>query len=249
MKKNIVCDERRLIQIPGNYDQTILFAVDKWIEYANESIKDHNFFSVALSGGTTPKAIFQKLVNQAHLIDWSKIYVFWSDERSVLPCHPESNYRMAMEESGLEKLPIPKNQIYRMVAESDIERNATNYEKIIQRVLGTHPFDLIMLGLGDDGHTASLFPNTQGLIAKDQLIVANYIPQKNTWRMTMTYKCINSARHTCMYVLGSKKIKIIEKILTSDYNYKNYPAQNIGTKLNPSLWILDKEASKKIYLY
>jgi 6-phosphogluconolactonase len=247
MQKNpIVFDERRLIALPGGHDETIHFAVENWIETAIESIKEHDFFAVALSGGSTPKKIFQELAKRPSALDWSKVFIFWGDERSVPPSHPESNYRMAIEESGFGKLPIPKNQIYRMIAETDIEANAIMYEEIIQNKLGAHPFDLVMLGMGDDGHTASLFPHTEGLRVKEKLVVANYIPQKKTWRMTLTYACINNARHICIYVLGSGKAEVVERVLTSKLNYEEYPSQNIGTKSNPALWILDLDASKNL---
>ncbi|MCC5832594.1 MAG: 6-phosphogluconolactonase [Chlamydiales bacterium] len=247
MQKNpIVFDERRLIALPGGHDETIHFAVENWIETAIESIKDHDFFAVALSGGSTPKKIFQELAKRPDAIDWSKVYLFWGDERPVPVSHPESNYRMAIEEAGLEKLPIPKNQIYRMIAETDIEANAIGYEAIIQGKLGAHPFDLIMLGMGDDGHTASLFPHTRALNEKERLVVANHIPQKNTWRMTLTYACMNNARHICIYVLGAGKAEVLERVLTSKFNYEEYPSQNIGTKSNPALWIVDLDASKNL---
>lgn len=245
-KDPIIFDQRRLIALPGGHDETIHFAVENWIEMANGSITDHGFFAVALSGGSTPKKIFQELAKRPDAIDWSKVYLFWSDERSVPPSDPDSNYRMAIEEGGLGNLPIPKNQIYRMIAESDIEANAIGYEALIQGKLGAHPFDLIMLGMGDDGHTASLFPHTEALKAKEKLVVANYIPQKKTWRMTLTYPCINNARHVCLYVLGAKKAAMLERVLTSSLNYEEYPSQNIGTRSNPALWIVDLEASKNL---
>jgi 6-phosphogluconolactonase len=144
--------------------------------------------------GLDTHAIYQNLSLPASIkrIDWSKIFLFWSDERPVPPEHPESNFFMAMQ-AGLAKLPIPSSQIFRMHAENEIEKRAREYEKTIQRVLNGRPFDLMMLGMGEDGHTASLFPDTKGLDAKDQLIIANFVPQKKSWRMTVTFKCINNA--------------------------------------------------------
>ena len=158
MTREFRFDERRHIALPGDHDATLAFAVANWLDIADASIADHDFFAVALSGGSTPKKIFQYLAQMPERLDWSKVYLFWGDERSVPPNDPDSNYRMAIEESGLGKLPIPKNHIFRMKAEEDIEANARAYEQIIREKLGPHPFDLIMLGMGDDGHTASLFP-------------------------------------------------------------------------------------------
>lgn len=242
-------DERRNIALPGDHDTTLTFAIDLWLKIAEESIQDHGFFAVALSGGSTPKKIFQKLSSMPDRIDWSKVYLFWSDERNVLPSDSESNYHMAMEAGGLSKLPLLKNHIFRMVAEENLELNAKAYEKIILEKLGSHPFDLVMLGMGDDGHTASLFPHTEALKAKGHLVVHNYIPKKKTWRMTFTYDCINHARHICIYVLGDSKAKILERVLFSDFHPEEYPSQGIGTPSNPALWIVDAEAGKNLALH
>lgn len=239
-------DERRLITIPGDLEATIVYAAENWIEIANDSINDHDFFAVALSGGSTPKKIFQKLVSPQMIdkVDWSKVYLFWGDERSVSPTHPNSNFHMAMEDSGLSKAGIPLNQIFRMVAEAEIELNAKAYEDLILEKLGPHAFDLIMLGMGEDGHTASLFPHTEALHAKERLVVANYIPQKNTWRMTFTFECINAARHICLYVVGPEKADVLKKVLVSPFNPELYPSQMIGTSSHPALWVMDQEASR-----
>jgi len=239
-------DERRRLALPGDHDNTLAFSVDLWIQIANESIQHHGFFAVALSGGSTPKKIFQQLCGMPNALDWSKVYLFWSDERNVVPTDHDSNYRMAMSEGGLSKLPILKDHIFRMVAEEDLELNAKAYEEKILEKLGAHPFDLIMLGMGDDGHTASLFPHTEALKVKGKLVVPNYITQKNTWRMTFTYECINRARHICLYVLGSSKAEVLENVLLGSLKPEEYPSQLIGTKSNPALWIIDSDASKNL---
>ncbi len=248
-KAPIQFDERRMIVLPGGFDETLSFAVENWLEIAEESIRDHGFFAVALSGGSTPKKIFQKLSKMPDIIDWTKVYLFWSDERSVPSNHPDSNFRMALKESGLGTLPIPVENIFRMVAEAEIEANAAAYEALIQKKLGPRPFDLIMLGMGDDGHTASLFPHTKGLHVKGKLVIANEVPQKKTWRMSMTYECINKARHISIYVLGAGKAETLERVLTSPLDYDTYPSQNIGTKTNPALWIVDLDASKNLLAF
>ncbi len=241
-----VLDSRRKIALPGDPDLTLTCAVDLWIQIANESIQDHDFFAVALSGGSTPKQIFQKLGALQEQVDWSKVFIFWSDERSVGPIHQDSNYRMALEEGGLSKLPIPQSQIFRMVAEENIEANAKAYEDVILDKLGSHPFDLVMLGMGDDGHTASLFPHTDALKTKGRLVVPNFVPQKNTWRMTFTYECINRSRHICIYVLGESKAEVLEKVLFGPFKPEEFPSQGIGTESNPVLWVVDSEAGKNL---
>ena len=241
-----ILDGRRKIAIPGDYEVTLAFAADLWIDMAQEAIQDHGFFAVALSGGSTPKKIYQRLSALPDQLDWSKVFLFWSDERSVPPTDPASNFHMAMEEGGLNKLSIPQSQIFRMVAEEDIEANAKGYEDVILDKLGSHPFDLVMLGMGDDGHTASLFPHTEALKVKGRLVIPNYLPLKNSWRMTFTYECINRSNNICLYVAGAPKAEILEKVLLGPPTPEEYPSQLIGTPTNPALWIVDTEAGKNL---
>lgn len=246
--KEYTFDERRKIALPGSEEETLAFCVDHWIKLANSAIADHGFFAVALSGGSTPKKIFQRLSSpeNASKIDWSKVYLFWSDERSVPPDHPDSNYKMAMEEGNLSILSIPKDHIFRMEAEQYHEGSAEAYEKLIKEVLKGDRFDLIMLGIGEDGHTASLFPHTSALEVKGRLVVANHVPQKKSWRVTFTYELINAANNICFYVLGAGKAAIVEQVLTSPLQFYDFPSQNVGTDEHPALWIIDEAASKNI---
>lgn len=239
-------DERRLIIIPGDKSTTIEFCVKHFIDSANEAIKHHGKFFVALSGGSTPKAIYDLLAtHHIDAVDWKKVYIFWSDERSVPPEHPDSNYHMAMT-CGFSKLPIPSSQIFRMHAEENLKDNATLYEKTINNVLEDHPFDLVMLGMGEDGHTASLFPKTKGLEDKTHLVIANYIPEKDTWRMTMTFKCINSASNIVLYVIGNSKKETLKTVFNIKDPNSLPPSCKVGTKESPALWIVDNDASAAI---
>lgn len=232
--------QRNLI-IPGDYQTTILFSVQHLISIAQKAIQTHGAFHIAISGGSTPKAILEQLTSlpYAERIDWTKVHLFWSDERAVPPEHSESNYQMAMQ-AGLQKMPIPKDQIHRMVGETEIETNALHYEKTIHTVLNNRPFDLVMLGMGEDGHTASLFPNTEGLQAKGRLVVANFVPQKKCWRMTLTFEAINAASHIVIYVLGAAKKHALQQVLSSPTN--SYPILQVGTPSSPALWICDEAA-------
>jgi 6-phosphogluconolactonase len=242
-------DERRDAVIPGNKEAAIQFCIDHFISLAEDSIEKHGYFSVALSGGSTPKAIYQGLSNEKNRnrIDWKRVMLFWSDERSVPPDHSDSNYKMAMD-AGFGSLPLSTDHVFRMVAETDIESNAAAYEKLIERTLRDATFDLIILGMGDDGHTASLFPKTHALHSMDRLVVANYVPKLQTWRMTLTYQCINKANNIVIYVLGKSKAEMLEKVLSDDYDPDNLPIQRIGTPKNKALWIADNEALSEIYL-
>ncbi len=240
-------DERRRLAICDDAKVAVAYAVEHWLACAQESVQRHDAFFVALSGGSTPKAIFQALVRTPYkeMIPWKKIHLFWSDERCVPPDHPDSNYKMALD-AGLKEMPIPEGQIHRMVAEENLEDNALAYEAAMHRILGSHPFDLVMLGMGEDGHTASLFPHTQALHVHNRLVVVNQIPQKNTWRMTMTYPCINSARHIALYVLGASKQEMVATVLQGDDRPDDFPVQRIGTPSHSALWILDKEAASQL---
>jgi 6-phosphogluconolactonase len=240
-------DNRRDIIIPGNAEETIRFSVSQFLQIGREAIQERGVFCVALSGGNTPHAIFHELSKPSHqaALDWTKVLCFWSDERSAPPDDKESNYHSAMQ-AGLANLPIKTENILRMVAEKDIEENALAYEQLIrQKVPGLH-FDLMMLGMGDDGHTASLFPRTHGLHTKDRLVIANYVPQKQTWRMSVTYECIHMARTICIYALGSKKAGMVAKALLGPYDPDQFPVQRVGTPIHKALWILDQDASEEL---
>ena len=240
-------DERRDIAHPGNQEQSVIFAVEHFINCAKEAIADHSFFSVALSGGSTPKAIFESLSKEPYPseIDWTKVLFFWSDERSVPPTDPDSNFKMAMT-AGLKRLSISSNHIFRMEAEANIEANAKSYEHTIREVLHKNPFDLVMLGMGEDGHTASLFPETEALKETDKWVVANKIPQKNTTRMTLTYPCINEALNIVIYVLGKSKEVMVSKVFLEKHSTP-FPVSLVGTKKNKALWVLDSDAGKNIF--
>lgn len=239
-------DERRKITIPGDKDETILFCAQHFAECAKKAIEDHGAFYVALSGGSTPKAIYNLLCKSyLNKIDWSKVHLFWSDERNVPPSELDSNYNMALR-SGFDKISIPKENIHRMVAENEIEQNALEYEKTIDSVLKGAPFDLIMLGMGDDGHTASLFPGTLGLKEASRSVIANFVPQKNAWRMTMTFPLINQAKNIAIYVIGDSKKERILSVLSEKDESKLLPSARVGSKEHPALWIADKEASSLI---
>jgi 6-phosphogluconolactonase len=239
-------DHRRDIIIPGSAQQTLKFCVDHFLDAYEQAVGHHGKFFVALSGGSTPKAIFKELTTSPNKekIDWSRVYLFFSDERSVGPTDPDSNYHMAME-SGFSQVPIPKANIHRMQAENDVEKNALLYEKMVQEIAGGH-LDYTMLGMGEDGHTASLFPSTKALHEDKRLVVENFVPQKNTWRITFTYPCINRSKHIVIYVLGASKKQMLKTVLTEEKDFILHPIVNIGTKTHKALWICDTDASSEI---
>lgn len=236
-------DESKNLIVPGNYQKTLIFCVEHFIAISKQALSDHGFFAVALSGGGTPKAIFEKLCSSPYKeqMNWNNIHIFFSDERALPPDDPNSNFHMAMQ-AGFHKMPIPNEQIHRMEAEVDIEKNALKYEETIHRVLGKRPFDLIMLGMGEDGHTASLFPFTEGLKVTDRSCIANYVPQKKCWRMTLTFSCINQASNICIYVLGENKREMLAQVLFHP-SQKTLPVEQVGTSQSKALWIADEAAA------
>lgn len=231
----ISVDPRRKVIIPGDYEKTLLFAVDDWIATANQAIEKKGQFIVALSGGSTPKAIYEELAKRKNALDWSKVFLFWSDERAVLKTDNDSNYKMAVE--ALEGLPV---KFFPMDGVGDLEKNAKEYEKLVRYYL---PFDLMMLGMGDDGHTASLFPKTHGLHAPGRDVIANFIPDKGIWRLSVTFGCINSSLKIMVYVLGGSKAEMIKRVFSKPIQGDLLPIQNVGTETHPAIYLLDDKAA------
>jgi 6-phosphogluconolactonase len=236
-------DESKNLIVPGDYQKTLIFCVEHFIALSKQALSDHGFFTVALSGGSTPKAIFEKLCSSPYKeqMNWNNIHIFFSDERALPPNDPNSNFHMAMQ-AGFNKMPIPNKQIHRMEAEVNIEKNALKYEETIHRVLGKRSFDLVMLGMGEDGHTASLFPFTEGLKVTDRLCIANYVPQKKCWRMTLTFSCINQSSNISIYVLGANKREMLAQVLFHP-SQKTLPVEQVGTPQSKALWIADEAAA------
>ena len=188
-------------------------AADEFVRCARQAVADRGRFMVALSGSSTPRRLYQLLAAQPYRaqVDWDRVEFFWGDERCVPPDSPDSNYRMA-NEAMLAHLPIPADHIHRIEAErSDREAAARDYEAVLARVFGvgasgTPPaLDLVLLGMGPDGHTASLFPNTQALDETTRWVVANHVPQLNTDRLTLTLPILNRAREVLFLVAGADK--------------------------------------------
>jgi 6-phosphogluconolactonase len=234
-------DARRHLVEFSNAEEMIFYCVSHFIKHAKEAIERRGAFFVALSGGSTPKSVYSLLSQKPYRdeIDWSKVYLFWSDERNVPQNHPDSNYHMAME-AGFKTLPIPADHIFPMSAGGSVTEEASRYEQTIEKRVPKAIFDLILLGMGDDGHTASLFPETGALHETAHNVVANEVPQLNTSRITMTFPCINRAREAAFYVVGAKKSELVKRVLTEPKT--GYPAQNVGTSARPALWIITPKA-------
>lgn len=212
-------------------------------KYLSEQIKQSDSFHIALSGGSTPKVLFKLLAEQdAKEIDWKKVHLFWGDERCVLPTDAESNYRMTKEKL-IDHIAIPFVNVHRVLGSRNPAVEAVRYGKEIQWCLpeknGLPVFDLVMLGMGSDGHTASIFPHQMELLkAKDICGVATH-PESGQKRVTLTGKVINNAKQIHFLVTGESKKEKIQEIFGQSGKYKDYPA----THIKRAEWWLDEAAS------
>jgi len=218
---------------------------------ARASITARGRFTLALSGGSTPRALYALLAsdNYRDRIEWGRALIFWSDERCVPPDDAESNYRLA-HESPLSKVSIPSSHVHRVMGEADPEHAAMLYEQIIRRevpaAVGIPAFDLILLGLGPDGHTASLFPGTAALHEKHRLVVANYVPQLNAHRITFTAPLINAAANVMFLVVGSDKADVLRAVLEGEFKPDVFPAQRIAPGKGTLTWLIDRAAAIRL---
>jgi 6-phosphogluconolactonase len=216
-------------------------AAEHFVTLAAEAINARGWFIVALSGGLTPRAAYSLLASDefAARVDWSHVYVFWSDERCVPPDHPDSNYRMARE-AWLDKVPILADNIHRIRGELDPHQAAADYRAELETVLGAAgQFDLILLGLGADGHTASLFPATTALEERERSVVAVYVEQLQTWRVTLTLTVINAARHVLFLVSGTAKAETLARVCTGE----PLPAGLVQPTQGQLIWLVDQNAA------
>jgi len=225
-------------------------AVEEFVNCAQQAISSRGQFAVALSGGNTPRNVFALLATKyKDALPWNKIHIFFGDERHVPPDDPESNYRMARE-SLIEKVPLPENNVHRIRAELPAQQAASLYSDELRAFFKLGPnqwprLDLIMLGIGDEGHTASLFPDSTALAEDQQLVVANWVEKFHAWRITFTFPAINQARQVLFLVSGVGKAEIIRNIFDSSQK-DVYPAQRVQPMDGGLLWIVDKAAAARI---
>jgi 6-phosphogluconolactonase len=221
---------------------------------AQEAVAARGIARLAISGGSTPKRTFEILADPAHsefgAFPWDKTELYWVDERCVAPDDQESNYRMTRL-AMLDKVPLPAGQIFRIEGELDPELAAARYESTIRghfRLEGAQmpTFDLVALGMGPDGHTASLFPHTEGLRELTRVAIANHVPQKETWRVTLTSPVINQGRKVIFLIGGHDKAEVLGNVLGSKYDPETWPSQLIQPKSGQLLLLLDKAAAAEI---
>ena len=232
-------------------------AAERFVVAADHAIADRGRFIVALSGGSTPRRTFELLAREpfASRVNWSRVHVVWGDERCVPPTSAESNYRMARE-SLLDHVPIPLENVHRMHGEDDPERAAASYEMTLRTLFQTlngppsaepgRNIDLALLGLGDNGHTASIFPGSAIVDEQARWVLSEYVSAVSMWRITMTAPLLNASTEILCLVSGRTKASILRQVLEGPRNPRELPAQLIAPTLGRTEWLVDRAAASDL---
>lgn len=243
-----IMSDREIIVCPDLADLNQK-AAKNFILLAKEAIEASGQFIVALSGGSTPRQLYALLAAAEYgaRIPWPRVYLFWGDERCVPPDHPDSNYRMASE-NLLSKIPIPKENVHRMEGEEEPQVAASKYEETIRDFFQLSDFalprfDLIFLGLGDDGHTASLFPGSEALRETKRLVLAPYVEKLKAHRLTLTLPVFNHAAHIFFLVTGKSKAAVLGDVLQRRPGSRSLPAQHINPLDGRLVWFVEQAAA------
>ena len=219
-------------------------AADTIAASAAESIAERGRFTLALSGGNTPRPVYQRLATAA--IDWSRVHLFFGDERCVSPRDARSNYHMA-KLALLDRVPIPQGHVLRMRGEDPPEAAAEAYAVELRRSLGDDGrLDLVLLGLGHDGHTASLFPGLGAVTETRRTVMASYVEFVGMWRLSLTPVAINAARRVVFVVTGDDKAEILYRVLQGPRQPVVLPAQAIRPAERPAIWLVDRAAAARL---
>jgi 6-phosphogluconolactonase len=238
------------VRILTNIDAIAKRAAQDFVQSATQAVSEKGSFTVALAGGSTPKALYSLLASDAALrsqVPWDKMYVYFGDERSVGPDHADSNFRMATE-TMISKVSLKPEQVFRIKGEyKDTEKAAQEYEQVLRTSFkiaeGQFPrFDLVFLGIGNEGHTASLFPGTKALHETKRLVVRNWVGKLYTNRITLTAPAINSAARVIFMVTGADKTLALKGVLEGPYEPEQLPAQLIQPPNGKLFWLVDTVA-------
>lgn len=249
--------EMEEIEVYRDAERLARAAAEHFASLAAEAIAGQGRFAVALAGGSTPRATYRLLAGDefASRVDWTRVHVFWGDERPVAPEHPDSNYRMARE-ALLDHVPLPAENVHRMRGELEPAQAAADYEQALrvffaspatdQEAKTTARFDLILLGMGDDGHTASLFPGTAAITEQTRWVIAHLVEKLDTWRITLTPAVINAAANVTFIVSGSIKAERLRQVLTGPYQPEVLPAQIVDPGRGRLRWLVDEAAASSL---
>jgi 6-phosphogluconolactonase len=227
-------------------------AAEEVIRIAGDAVAKRGRFTIALSGGSTPRNLYTLIAaNASASLPWGQIFFFWGDERHVPPDHPDSNYRMARE-TLLSKVPVPAANIFPVPAENpDATAAAEAYERTLRKFFELGPsefphFDLILLGMGPDGHTASLFPETAALQEKSRLVVANWVEKLKSNRITFTLPVLNAARWVAFLVSGADKAAVLHEVLEGNAAPEKYPSKLVQPSDGKLIWFVDRAAASQL---
>lgn len=240
--------ERKNVTVLDDGPALAAAAADHIVAVLTERLAKQDLAHVALAGGSTPRAVNALLASRPRrdALDWTRIVFWFGDERCVPPDDPQSNYRMNRE-TLLDPLRIPTSNIHRMHGEGDPGAAAADYDAVLLRELGERPrLDLVLLGMGPDGHTASLFPGTTGAIDKDKHCVAHYVPQLRAWRITLTPRTINAAPNVMITAAGAEKADALHAVLDGPRQTDVYPAQLIHPHNGELHWFVDADAASAL---
>jgi len=240
------------IHIVADTEELSRVAAAEFVHRAQDAVQAKGIFTVVLSGGSTPKSLYTLLADDVTLraaVPWDKVHFFWGDERHVPPDHPDSNYRMA-HEALLSKVLVPAANVQRIKSEyPEAHRAADEYDQRLREffavTVGHFPqFDLLLLGMGPDGHTASLFPGTVALHERTRLVVANWVEKFNTDRITLTPPVLNNAARIIFLIGGEEKAETLRAVLQGEQQPERFPAQLISPTQGTLLWLVDRSAAR-----
>ena len=238
------------VRVFDDPEQVAREAAGLFVRLSIEAVSERGSFSVALSGGTTPRRIYELLASDDYCtqVSWGNVHIFFGDERTVAPDHPDSNYRMA-NEALLSHVSIPAKNVHRVDGVGDASANASQYESELREFFGDAAWprlDLVMLGMGDDGHTASLFPGTTALAEERAWVVANWVEKFQTWRITLTAPAINAARRVLFLVTGATKAERLREVLKGERDPTRLPSQLISPRDGTLEWFVDRAAAARL---
>jgi 6-phosphogluconolactonase len=242
---------KREIIICRGIDDLAQQAAAEFVRLAELSLRDKGRFAVALSGGSTPRALYSLLATPEfnRQISWPQVHLFWGDERCVPQDHADSNYRM-VRAALLAKIEIPPGNVHRMAGEKEPRLAAVEYEDELKNFFQTAPgafprFDLILLGLGEDGHTASLFPESDALQEAKRFVTANYVAKLNAHRLTLTFPVLNHGAVVLFLVAGASKAPVVEEVLRDDEQAARFPAVQVQPIDGRLIWLVTEDAVPK----
>jgi len=235
--------------ITKDTESLAIAAAEHFVASARAAIARRGRFTAALAGGSTPRGVYRRLAEKefSKRVEWAHVHLFWGDERCVPPDHPDSNYGMAYE-TLIAHVPIPGEQVHRMRGEDPPLEAAAAYEELLRAHFGTgkQTFDLVLLGMGEDGHCASLFPGTAAIHETERWVVAHYVDKLDAWRITLTPAVLNVADEVAFIVSGKEKAERVRQVQNDAYRPGTLPAQVIRPANGRLNWYLDSLAASRL---